>query len=82
MDLNDSENKIFGSLVQIEQNTYQNNHHMIVFTLMPALLYNETVLRCFFETFIASSSFVESKLFRFNFRENNLSKLKSEQEKV
>ncbi|CAB4377167.1 unnamed protein product [Rhizophagus irregularis] len=82
MDLNDSENKIFGSLVQIEQNTYQNNHHMIVFTLMPALLYNETVLRCFFETFIASSSFVESKLFRFNFKENNLSKLKSEQEKV
>ncbi|CAB4410056.1 unnamed protein product [Rhizophagus irregularis] len=81
MDLNDSENKIFGSLVHIEQNTYQNNHHMVIFTLMPALLYNDTLLRCFFETFIPSSPFANSKLFRFDFMENDLL-LKSEKERL
>ncbi|GBC06583.1 hypothetical protein RclHR1_06930012 [Rhizophagus clarus] len=79
MDLNDSEKQILGSLVQIE-NTYQND--MIIFTLMPALLFNDTILRSFFETFIAGSPFTNSKLFRFDFKGNDSSKLKSEQDKV
>ncbi|GBB89209.1 hypothetical protein RclHR1_01590014 [Rhizophagus clarus] len=77
--LNDSEKQILGSLVQIE-NTFHND--MIIFTLMPALLFNDTILRSFFETFIAGSPFTNSKLFRFDFKENDSSKLKSEQDKV
>jgi hypothetical protein len=73
-DLNDSEKPILESLVQIEQ-----NGQMVIFALMPVLLYNDTILRSFFETFIGSSSFAESKLFRFDFKENNSSLLKSEQ---
>jgi hypothetical protein len=81
LDLNDSERPILESLVQIEQSTYQ-NHQMVVFALMPALLYNDTILRSFFDTFKNSSLFARSKLFRFDFKENNLSLLKSEQENI
>src|SRR5918911_344338 len=41
-----------GSLVQIEE-----NNTMIAFTLMPALLYNDTMLESFINTFITCSSF-------------------------
>ncbi|RIA87162.1 hypothetical protein C1645_807443 [Glomus cerebriforme] len=81
LELNEPEEQILGSLVQIEGGIYQNNH-MIILTLLPALLYNDTMLKCFIETFITCSPFAESKLFRFDFKENNLSKLKSEERKV
>ncbi|RGB37891.1 hypothetical protein C1646_740887 [Rhizophagus diaphanus] len=81
-DLIGVEKQMLKSLVQIEHNTYQNNHHMVIFTLMPALLYNDILLRCFFEIFISSSPFVNSKLFRFDFMENDLLKLKLEEERL
>ncbi|GBB89204.1 hypothetical protein RclHR1_01590009 [Rhizophagus clarus] len=76
IDLNSTER-----FVQIEENVYHNNNTDL-FVLMPALLYNDTILKCFFETFISSSPFANSKLFRFDFKENNLLKLKSEEERV
>jgi hypothetical protein len=81
MDLNGTEIQLLERFVQIEENIYQNNS-IIIFTLMPALLYNDTILKCFFETFVTSSPFANSKLFRFDFIENNLLKLKSEEERV
>jgi hypothetical protein len=81
LDLNEHESHSLENLVQIDENMFQNNT-MIIFTLLPALLYNDTMLKCFFETFVSCSNFAESNLFRFNFKENDLSKLKSEEEKV
>ncbi|RIA90642.1 hypothetical protein C1645_823093 [Glomus cerebriforme] len=77
MELNDSETKILESFVQIDE---QNKYNMIVFTLMPDLLNNDIMLKCFIEAFITCSSFSNFKLFHFNFKENNLSK--SIEEKV
>src|SRR6266540_6936010 len=82
MELNGSEQQSFESFVQIEEKNFSNDHNMIIFTLMPALLYNDLMLKCFVETFITSSPFANSKLFKFYFNENNLSKLKLEEEKV
>ncbi|CAG8697324.1 uncharacterized protein OCT59_006307 [Rhizophagus irregularis] len=82
MDLNGTERQLLERFIQIEESNYQNNSTIIVFTLMPALLYNDKMLRCFFETFVTSSPFANSKLFRFDFIENNLLKLKSEEERV
>ncbi|GBB89202.1 hypothetical protein RclHR1_01590007 [Rhizophagus clarus] len=78
-DLNESENEILGSLVQIEESIYQNNS-IVIFTLMPLLLSNSTMLNCFAETFISCSPFVNSKLFRFDFKDINL--LKSDEGRV
>ncbi|GES87213.1 interferon alpha-inducible protein 27-like protein 1 [Rhizophagus clarus] len=77
IDLNSAEEQILGKLVQIQE-----NNNTDLFILMPALLYNDTILECFFDTFISSSLFANSKLFRFYFKETNLSKLKSEEERV
>ncbi|RGB37895.1 hypothetical protein C1646_740890 [Rhizophagus diaphanus] len=82
MDLNGTERLLLERFIQIEESNYQNNSTIIVFTLMPALLYNDKMLRCFFEAFVTSSPFANSKLFRFDFIENNLLKLKSEEERV
>ncbi|RIA94214.1 hypothetical protein C1645_734971 [Glomus cerebriforme] len=82
MDLNSPEKQMLENMLQIKEESYQDNTNMIIFTLMPALLYNDTMLKCFVETFMTCSSFVESKLFRFDFKENDLPKLKSEEEKV
>ncbi|CAB4377166.1 unnamed protein product [Rhizophagus irregularis] len=79
MDLNETEKQMLGSFIKIEESVYQNNDIIMIFTLMPALLYNDTILKCFSETFISCSPFANSKLFRFNFKEN---KLKSEEERV
>ncbi|GBB89207.1 hypothetical protein RclHR1_01590012 [Rhizophagus clarus] len=81
MELNGTEKQMLESFVQIEENVYHNNN-IIIFTLMPALLYNDKILKCFFETFITSSPFANSKLFRFDFIENNFLKLKSEEKRV
>ncbi|CAB4377161.1 hypothetical protein RhiirA5_494146 [Rhizophagus irregularis] len=79
MDLTEFENQILESLVQIEENIYQNNS-IVIFTLMPLLLSNSTMLKCFAETFISCSPFVNSKLFRFDFKDINL--LKSDEGRV
>ncbi|RGB37890.1 hypothetical protein C1646_780150 [Rhizophagus diaphanus] len=79
MDLTESENQILESLVQIEENIYQNNS-IVIFTLMPLLLSNSTMLKCFAETFLSCSPFVNSKLFRFDFKDINL--LKSDEGRV
>jgi hypothetical protein len=79
MALNSNEEQILRRFVQIERNAYDN---IDVFILTPALLYNDTILKYFFETFISSSPFANSKLFKFDFKENNLSKLKLEEENI
>ncbi|EXX68851.1 uncharacterized protein OCT59_006308 [Rhizophagus irregularis] len=71
-----TEEQLLESFVQIEE-----NNNIIIFKIKPALLYNEEALKCFFETFKSSSSFVNSKLFRIDFIENDL-KLKSEEERI
>ncbi|RIA87326.1 hypothetical protein C1645_827903 [Glomus cerebriforme] len=81
LELNDHEKQMLGNLVQIEDDIYQNNH-MITFKLMSALLRNDIMLKCFVETFLTCPSFVECKLFRFDFKESYLTMLKSEQTKV
>ncbi|CAI2164905.1 20193_t:CDS:2, partial [Funneliformis geosporum] len=79
MDLNEYEQQIFENFIQIEEIAISNDHNMII-ALMPALLYNELMLKCFIETFISSSPFLNSKLFKFYFKDDLL-KLKSEKEK-
>ncbi|RIA79115.1 hypothetical protein C1645_841487 [Glomus cerebriforme] len=76
IELNEFEKQTLGNLVQIEEGIIQNNH-MIIFTLMPALLYNDIMLKCFIETFMTCSSFAESNLFRMDFKK---AILKSEEE--
>jgi hypothetical protein len=78
MDLNETEEQMLESFVQIEENIYQDNN-IIIFKLKPALLYDDKILKCFFDTFMSSSPFASSKLFRFDFIEDDLSKLKSEE---
>ncbi|GBB89206.1 hypothetical protein RclHR1_01590011 [Rhizophagus clarus] len=81
IDLNETEEQMLESFVQIEENTYQNNN-IIIFKLKPVLLYDDKILKCFFETFKSCSSFASSKLFRFDFIENDLLKLKSQEERL
>ncbi|CAI2164904.1 20192_t:CDS:1 [Funneliformis geosporum] len=71
LQLNPTEKQYFERFIQIEESTL-NDHNMMIFTLMPALLYNDLMLKCFIETFMTSSSFADSKLYRFNFKDYNL----------
>ncbi|CAG8561468.1 1578_t:CDS:1 [Funneliformis mosseae] len=74
----EAEKQNFESFVQVEES----NNNMIIFILMPALLYNDLMLKCFIDAFGSSSSFVASKLFRFDFKEENSTRLKIEGDKV
>ncbi|CAI2169308.1 6277_t:CDS:1 [Funneliformis geosporum] len=75
----EKEKQYFERFVQIEDTTLNN---MVILTLMPALLYNDLMLKCFIDAFTSSSSFVTSKLFRFDFKDDNSTRLKSEEGSV
>ncbi|CAG8572813.1 4220_t:CDS:1 [Funneliformis caledonium] len=78
MKLNEPEQQSFENFVQIEEKTFSNDHSMVIFTLLPALLCNQIMLKCFIETFVSISPFSNSKSFKFYFNE----KSSSEEEKL
>ncbi|GBB89205.1 hypothetical protein RclHR1_01590010 [Rhizophagus clarus] len=82
MELNRTEEHTLESFVQIEENIYQDKNKIIIFKLKPALLYNDKILKCFLETFKSTSLFANSKLFRLDFIDDDLLRLKSEEERL
>ncbi|CAG8499109.1 10679_t:CDS:2 [Funneliformis mosseae] len=64
MKLNEPEQQSFENFVRIEEKPFSNDHSMVIFTLLPALLCNQLMLKCFIEHFNFNESRVESLLIK------------------